>query len=128
MTMHPDHSQHLHHICLPTPLFLWVLGELSNTVRRQAVPYVFMFHINWYQLETSSSRLRGGQLNLKFLPLLLHHLSTMGLLLLSCFSRVRLCATPWTAAYQASPSMGFSRQEHCSGLPSSAKRQSSSSP
>ena len=39
------------------------------------------------------------------------------LLLLSCFSRVQLCATPWTAAYQASPSMGFSRQEHWSGLP-----------
>ena len=39
------------------------------------------------------------------------------ILLLSRFSRVRLCATPWTAAYQASPSMGFSRQEHWSGLP-----------
>ena len=39
------------------------------------------------------------------------------LLLLSCFSRVRLCSTPWTAAYQASPSMGFSKQEHWSGLP-----------
>ena len=39
------------------------------------------------------------------------------LLLLSHFSRVRLCATPWTAACQASPSMGFSRQEHWSGLP-----------
>ena len=39
------------------------------------------------------------------------------LLLLSRFSRVRLCETPWTAAYQASPSMGFSRQEHWSGLP-----------
>ena len=39
------------------------------------------------------------------------------LLLLSCFSRVQLCATPWTAAYQASPSVGFSRQEHWSGLP-----------
>ena len=39
------------------------------------------------------------------------------LLLLSHFSRVRLCATPWIAAYQASPSMGFSRQEHWSGLP-----------
>ena len=37
------------------------------------------------------------------------------LLLLSRFSRVRLCETPWTAAYQASPSMGFSRQEHWSG-------------
>ena len=39
------------------------------------------------------------------------------LLLLSHFSRVRLLATPWTAAYQAPPSMGFSRQEHWSGLP-----------
>ena len=32
-------------------------------------------------------------------------------------SRVRLFATPWTAAYQAPPSMGFSRQEYWSGLP-----------
>ena len=39
------------------------------------------------------------------------------LLLLSHFSHVRLCATPWTAAYQAPPSLGLSRQEHWSGLP-----------
>jgi len=39
------------------------------------------------------------------------------LLLLRRFSHVRLCATPQTAAYQASPSLGFSRQEHWSGLP-----------
>ena len=32
-------------------------------------------------------------------------------------SRVGLFATPWTVAYQASPSMGFSRQEYWSGLP-----------
>ena len=32
-------------------------------------------------------------------------------------SGVRLFATPWTVAYQASPSMGFSRQEYWSGLP-----------
>ena len=32
-------------------------------------------------------------------------------------SRVRLFTTPWTAAYQASPSMGFSRQEYWSGVP-----------
>ena len=32
-------------------------------------------------------------------------------------SRVQLFATPWTVAYQASPSMGFSRQECWSGLP-----------
>ena len=33
---------------------------------------------------------------------------------LSC---VQLLATPWTAAYQAPPSMGFSRQEYWSGVP-----------
>ena len=32
-------------------------------------------------------------------------------------SRVRLLATPWTAAYQAPPSMGFSSQEYWSGVP-----------
>ena len=32
-------------------------------------------------------------------------------------SRVRPFATPWTVAYQAPPSMGFSRQEYWSGLP-----------
>ena len=41
----------------------------------------------------------------------------MQLLLLSHFSRVRLCATPETAAHQAPLSLGFSRQEHWSGLP-----------
>ena len=39
------------------------------------------------------------------------------LLLLSRFSHVQLCATPETAAHQAPPSLGFSRQEHWSGLP-----------
>ena len=39
------------------------------------------------------------------------------LLLLSRFSRVRLCSTPQTAAHQAPPSLGFFRQEHWSGLP-----------
>ena len=32
-------------------------------------------------------------------------------------SHVRLFATPWTAAYQAPPLMGFSRQEYLSGVP-----------
>ena len=37
--------------------------------------------------------------------------------LLSRFSRVQLCVTPQTAAHQALLSLGFSRQEHWSGLP-----------
>ena len=39
-----------------------------------------------------------------------------GLLLLSCVSRVRLCATPWTAASRDPRSLGFSRQEYWSGV------------
>ena len=38
-------------------------------------------------------------------------------LLLSRFTRVRIFATPYTAAHQAPPSQGISRQEHWSGLP-----------
>ena len=37
--------------------------------------------------------------------------------MLSCFSRVRLSATPWTVARQAPLSLGCSRQEYWSGLP-----------
>ena len=42
---------------------------------------------------------------------------TLLLLLLSHFSRIQLYATPQTAAHQAPRSLGFSRQEHWSGLP-----------
>ena len=41
-------------------------------------------------------------------------------MLLSRFSCVRRCATPQMAAHQAPPSLGFSRQEHWSGLPFSS--------
>ena len=57
-------------------------------------------------LQSSQQPCEGGMLLLLLL-----------LLLLSRFSRVRLCATPWTAAHQAPLSLGFSRQEHWSGLP-----------
>ena len=40
-------------------------------------------------------------------------------------SHVRLLATPWTAAYQAPPSMGFSRQECWSGVPWPSLKQNS---
>ena len=62
-------------------------------------------------LMSGSSAFSKTSLNIwKLLLLLL-------LLPLSCFSCVRLCVTPETAAHQALPSLGFSRQEHWSGLP-----------
>ena len=42
---------------------------------------------------------------------------SLPLLLLSRFRHVRLCVTPETAAHQAPLSLGFSRQEHWTGLP-----------
>jgi len=48
------------------------------------------------------------------------HIYTSNMLLPSRFSRVQLCATPWTAAYQAPPSMGFSGQQYWSGVPFSS--------
>ena len=50
-------------------------------------------------------------------PCLFNLYAELLLLLLSLFSRVQLCATPQMAAYQAPPSLGFSRQDHWSGLP-----------
>ena len=50
--------------------------------------------------------MRSGQVSRHMLLLLL---------LLSLFSHVRLCVTPQTAAHQAPPSLGFSRQEHWRG-------------
>ena len=69
---------------------------------------------------------RKGTLSIKFLirvlylyleTMLTKHRPLLLLLLLSRFSRVQLCATPETAAYQALLSLGFSRQEQWSRLP-----------
>ena len=66
--------------------------------------FLFVSWIDWFFLLTLPYRLHNRNLKNKTL-------------LPSRFSRVRLCATPKTAAHQAPPSLGFSRQEHWSGLP-----------
>ena len=65
----------------------------------------------------SSSFQRSAFLDLQPLPLSSHHSKLCLLLLLSLFSRARLCATLWTVAHQAPLCVGFSRQEYYSGLP-----------
>ena len=67
----------------------------------------------WHDLEFKVSKIWQN----KPLPIWCKAAHTLLLLLLSLFSRVRLCATPETAAHQAPPSLGFSRQEHWRGLP-----------
>ena len=46
-----------------------------------------------------------------------HESSSSSIVKVKSLSRVRLFATPWGVAYQAPPSMGFSRQQCWSGLP-----------
>ena len=46
-----------------------------------------------------------------------HRLSSVAKVKVKSLSRVPLFATPWTVAYHAPPSMGFSRLEYWSGLP-----------
>ena len=66
-------------------------------------------HYIWFKVFTISS--------VKYINSIYFICMLLLLLLLSHFSQVRLCATPETAAHQAPPSLGFSRQEHWSGLP-----------
>ena len=82
-------------ICLPT---LYIFSQL----------FIQSCQPSWVSPYPSHSHLSLGcwKVLLLLLPLLLSH-----------FSRVRLCATPETAAHQAPLSLGFSRQEHWSGLP-----------
>ena len=79
---------------------------------------------SWVKTKPNAPQLIGKQL--MFSPFLalsfpdwfqLFFSSFLLLLLRRHCSSVQLCVTLWTAAYQASPSMGFSRQEHWSGLP-----------
>ena len=67
----------------------------------------------FHEIRTNKNNLGLFSPHIPLLLLLLHLL----LLLLSRFSRVQLCATPQMAAHQAPLSLGLSRQEHWSGLP-----------
>ena len=72
-------------------------------------PGLISFKMDWLDLLAVQGTLQS---------LLQHHSSKASILRRSAFfSCVQLLATPWTAAYQASLSMGFSRQEYWSGLP-----------
>ena len=86
----------------------------KNWVQTDPVPKASLLRLDLYILLRTRERVT-----------LSHQL--LLLLLLSRFSRVRLCATPQTAAHQAPPSLGFSRQEPWSGLPFPSPMQESES-
>ena len=80
----------------------------------KSIHYKWSVHCNMVEKVNSVPDTRTGGYQRRHSDV---HKAQLLLLLLSHFSRVRLCATPQTAAHQAPPALGFSRQEHWSGLP-----------
>ena len=58
----------------------------------------------------------AGEYEVRGVPTMMRMLLLFHTWIVKSLSRVRLFATPWTIAYQAPASMGFSRQEYWSGL------------
>ena len=116
-----DHPVTLTGAASPWCMGTWCRGQASQKESRQPLLFwnswscmkntcsmmLFLFLPHSFFFFFSSSEHDIGRL----------HVGTSLLLLLRHFSRVRLCVTPETAAHQSPPSLGFSRQEHWSGLP-----------
>ena len=103
---------------------LAVQGTLKSLIQHHSSKASILWHSAFFIVQLSHPYMTTGKTTAltrwtfvgKVMSLILIFYLLL-LILLSRFSRVRLCATPWTAAYQASPSVRFSRQEHWSGLP-----------
>ena len=89
----------------------WVSSYI-NLINVSQGPYDMFLSHNHHYLSYLSCRTWCAKTCIEVYSLSLH---VHKVLLLSHFSCVRLCATPWTAAHEAPPSLGFSRQEHWSG-------------
>ena len=81
----------------------------------QIIPATMLFQCWWLFIVPSKLRFSWFFICQVILNCILKYYETL-LLLLSRFS-VQLCVTPKMAAHQAPQSLGFSRQEHWSGLP-----------
>ena len=78
---------------------------------------LWLVHVDVWQKPTQSVKQLSFNKKINQFKIKKNVYIAINAMLLSRFSYVRLCATPETAAHQAPPSLGFSRQEHWSGLP-----------
>ena len=99
------------------PKSFWFNHSNPSTVPRQALlPYIlhfWVFILTIYQIRT------GPFVSIQFHPFFQDQVKVRPQVKVKVksLSRVRLFVIPWTVVYQASLSMGFSRQEYWSGLP-----------
>ena len=98
-----DNGTPLHYSCLENPMdrgawWAAVHGVAKSRTRLSDFTFTFHFHtLEWVAISFSNA----WKWKVK----------------VKSFSHARLLATPWTAAHQDTPSMGFSRQEYWSGVP-----------
>ena len=92
---------------------LIVQGTLKNLLQHHSSKASTLIHSAFFIVQLSHPCMTTG----KTVALTRQTFVGKVMLLLSRFSRVRLCATPETAAHEAPPSLGFSRQEYWSRLP-----------
>ena len=112
-------------LCGCVVFLFWVLVLLINCAYSQHFHFTLFLHLKLYYFLSTSSIFNVWfqcmlismyvDFNVCWFQCMFSAYSL--LLLLSFFSRVRLCATPEMAAHQAPLFLGFSRQEHWSGLP-----------
>ena len=88
-------------------------------IRELKLRPIMSYHYMPIRRDKNSDKTKANKENKSYIKILwlFKHIFMYMLLLLSYFSRVRLCVTPQTAAHQAPPSLALSRQEHWSGLP-----------
>ena len=84
--------------------------------------YVYIFNLLQFTSKYTHSMSCMVAYNILPFPPLIHcitllHVLQLTYIIVKWLSRFRLFATPWTVAYQAPPSMGFSRQHYWSELP-----------
>ena len=102
----------------PSPVAYWVPTDLGSSFFSVLSFCLFILSMGfsrqgyWFPFPSSVDHLLSELSTMTCLSWVTLHAAAV-----SCFSRVRLCATPETAAHQAPPSLGLSRQEHWSGLP-----------
>ena len=96
-------------------LQLWYCqGQIQISTRKSMLGFWTSPKIKAWSNRLSAFELGEGWQNFEVSASVFH---SQHVCLLSRFSRVQLFVTPWTVAHQAPLSMGFFRQEYCSGLP-----------
>ena len=110
---------HTHTVFHPIPSSRWWEQNLNLTSGGQIQEEDFGGQVDrgWREERYESKCLKGQRNSGRMTTVRFCQMCPPPARMLSHFSRVRLFATPWTAARQAPLSMGFSRHEYWSGLP-----------